>query len=250
MHLYRKRGTLGGLSLALNIATGGAVDSGEIVIVEDWRLRRTFSTILGMELAQTEDPLLGGLSVSGNSYVGDTLFLGDEGRKKEVLTIFAPELARSDASDDLLHSFFDELAYRATILVHQDVDPQDLGLVRRVVALEQPAHVSTRVAVASEPLLVGMASLVGVDTYLVQESGPQPVTVDRSRLGVRDRLQGGASLDPRFRGGVTVSSSASPLADAGPDQAATLGRSFRLDGGRSRAAPGHTITRYVWRRIE
>ncbi len=199
--LFRRRGTLAGLTLALDLATGGAVTRGAIVILEDWRLRRTFATILGVDLAQTTDPLLDGLSVSGNSYVGDTLILGDERYRDEVLAIFAPAFQRSAANDVTIRQFFDELAYRVTVLVRQSVNEPDRGVIRRVVELEQPAHIAVRIATASEPLLVGMTALVGVDTYLVQEQSPQPVTVGQSRIGVRDRVKGPASLDPRLAGG-------------------------------------------------
>ena len=53
---------------ALDLATGGAVQGGEIVILEDYRLRRTFATILGADLADERDPLTAGLAVSGNFF--------------------------------------------------------------------------------------------------------------------------------------------------------------------------------------
>jgi phage tail-like protein len=198
--MFRCRGTLAGLKLALNVATGGAVDGGKIVILEDWRLRRTFATILGADLADEEDPLLAGLAVSGNSYVGDTLFLGDENRK-EFLALFSADLPKSRTERAIVQALFDWLAYRVTVLVHQEVEPQDLGLIRRVVELETPAHVISRVLSASWPFLVGAASLVGVDTYLAEKPRPEPVRVGRSQIGLRDLIQRPASLDPRLEGG-------------------------------------------------
>src|SRR5262249_10275669 len=132
--LFRRRGTLSGLILALDIATNGAVSRGQIVIFEDYRLRRTFATIIGANLADQDDPLLAGLAVSGNSFVGDTLFLGDEHRK-EFLALFSADLPKSAQEAAAVDAFFDQFANRVTVLVHQEIAPQDIGLVRRVVNL-------------------------------------------------------------------------------------------------------------------
>ena len=40
-----------------------------------------------------------------------------------------------------------------------------------------------------------------------------------------------------------------PTADAGRDFVATFRDSFELDGSESRAAPGRTITDYIWRQL-
>ena len=45
-------------------------------------------------------------------------------------------------------AFLDRLAYRVTVLVHRQVDAHDLGLVKRVVSVESPAHVAVRVVAA------------------------------------------------------------------------------------------------------
>jgi phage tail-like protein len=246
--LYRQRGTLAGLKLALDIATGGGVTSGEIVVLEDHRLRRTMGTILGGDFADEEDPLLAGLVVSGNSLVGDSLFLGQEERR-ELLALFSEDLDLTTGEERAVQAFLDRLAFRVTVLVHQEVEPQDLGLIRRVVTLESPAHVAVRVVAASEPFLVGAASLVGVDTYLGPTQPVRPVRIGRSRLGRRDVLVHSPSLDPRFDSVVQVApvpEPQAPVADAGPDQIVRFGRSFQLDGRRSRAAEGRRVVRYVW----
>ncbi|HYO68537.1 MAG TPA: phage tail protein [Archangium sp.] len=194
------RGTLRGLSLALEALTGGAVSQGGVVIVEEFRLRRTFSTILGVDLGDEDDPLLPGLHRSGNSYVGDTLFLGDENRK-EFLSLFGMGVPATAAEEEVVQEFFRQLAHRVTVLVHQDIDARELGLVQRVAEQESPAHVSVSVKMASYPLMVGVASLVGIDTYLGPPPKPQPMRVGRSALGSKNLLERPPSLDPRLLAG-------------------------------------------------
>lgn len=241
--LARWHGTRTGLRLALDIATGGAVRGGEIVVIEDFRLRRILATLLGVDLADEQDPLLPGLQVSGNSVVGDTLVVGDRERS-ELAALFNADQS-SDAQNAIAIDFDARLAHRATVLVHQAATPQDLGLVRRIARMEAPAHVAVRVASASWPLLVGIASLVGVDTYLGPPRLPRPVQVERSALGLGDYLIAAAVLDPRLAG--TPAPIAPPQADAGTDSTARSGSSFILDASGSRAAPGHSITEYRWR---
>jgi phage tail-like protein len=194
------RGTLRGLSLTLEALTDGAVSRGGLVIVEDYRLRRTFSTILGVDLGDEEDPLLPGLHRSGNSYVGDTLFLGDE-RRKEFLALFGEGIPKTPAEEAAVDRFFNELAHRVTVLVHQDYDARELGLIQRVAEQEAPAHVAVSVKMASYPLMVGVASLVGIDTYLGPPPKPQPMRVGRSALGSKNLLERPPSLDPRLLAG-------------------------------------------------
>jgi phage tail-like protein len=198
--LYREHGTLPGLKRALEIATGGAVTGGEIVVLEDFRLRRTFATILGADFSEEDDPLLPGLSVSGNSFVGDTLFLGDE-HQQEFMAVYSADLQKLASEEQAIAGLYDRLAHRVTVLVHQEVEPQDLNLIRRVVERETPAHVQAQVLSATWPFLVGIASLVGIDSYLGEKPPQRPVRVGTSLIGVRDLLLHPASLDPRLEGG-------------------------------------------------
>lgn len=246
--LARFHGTLHGLRLALEIASGGAVSSGEIIVLEGFRLRRLLATLLGVNLNDPQDPLLPGLVISGNSVVGDTLVLG-ETESSELLALFRDEVA-SEAERQSVLAFYERLAYRALILVHQDVEAQDFGLIRRIVEMETPAHVETQVEAASWPLLVGIASLVGVDTYLRPGPERRPARANRTELGNGDFVVGVGSLDPRLSGSTPPlpGGSPPPTADAGPDFQAAHGSSFQLDGSGSRAAPGRSISEYRWLR--
>jgi phage tail-like protein len=206
--LARRHGTLEGLRMAIDAVSGGAVTRGAIVIVEDYRLRRVLATILGAHLEEQDDPLLpGGLIVSGNSYVGDTLFLG-EGTREELVEIAAlyralpseeaEDEAQGEESRDGLDDFYERFAHRATILVHHELTAQELGWIERAVALEAPAHVEARIVKARWPFLTGMASLVGVDSFLRAPEALSGFRLDESELGVRDVLERPASLDPRL----------------------------------------------------
>lgn len=247
--LYRRRGTLEGLRLALDLATQGACTRGEIVVVEDFRLRRTFSTILGADLADENDPLLAGLVRSGNSIVGDTLFLGDEARR-ELLALYGIDAVQDAADAKAVAAFLAELAFQVTILVHRDTPAETFGLVQRIVELETPAHVLCRVVRAGVPLLSGVASLLGIDTYLEDRPAPEPVRLNASHLGVADVILRPPSLDPRLEGALSPTTAVvpfqPPVADAGPSMQVGFAESFMLDGSGSRPGSGGDIALYTW----
>lgn len=142
--MARFHGTRRGLELALEVASAGAVSRGEIVVIEDFRLRRLLATLLGVDLVGEPDPLLPGLVVSGNSVVGDTLVLG-EAERAELLALFRGSAA-SEEENRAVIDFHDRLAHRATVLVHAAADELDPGLLRRVVELESPAHAEVRLS--------------------------------------------------------------------------------------------------------
>jgi len=257
LELYQWHGTVRGLSLALDIATNGGVSGGangnQLVVLEDYRLRRTFATILGANLDDDDDPLtLGGIE-TGNSFVGDTLFVGDKDQEdqalqREFLALFAADLPVVADEQIAIDAFFERLAYRVTILVHQSVAPQDLGMIERIAEREVPVHVLWRVLPTTTPLLVGISSLVGVDTCLTRKPSSHPARVNRSAVGRGDYVMGPAVLDPRLEGigaGRPDLPERQPVARA---DAVTVpyGESITLDGSSSEAAPGRTLGSYYW----
>ena len=198
--LARWRGTIRGLRRVLDLVLGeDTAQTGSVVLLEDWRLRRTWATILGADLAEEDDPLLVGWVQSGNSYVGDTLVLGDE-QHTEFLALFGDDVALSDDEQDAVQSFYERTAHRLTVLVHVQTSDERVALIRSVVERWVPATVQFRVHRVSRHLLVGVAALVGVDTHLGREPSPRPVRIGRSQIGLRDVLKRLDSLDPRLEG--------------------------------------------------
>jgi phage tail-like protein len=245
----RRRGTLAGLHLALDVATGGEVSRGAIVVVEDYRLRRTVATLLGVDMERDDDPLLPGLITSGNSFVGDTLILGDETVEREFLAAFLPEALEETIgprqAEALIESFYARTAHRATVLVHEDLDVVRLRLIEAIVDEETPAHVDVKVIAARLPLLAGIASLVGVDTYLREPPEVRVARIDISRVGRGDVIEGGAAFDWRLEAGVASPGNPPTAAIDGP-ALVDFASSFVLSGARSSAAPGHQLTRFTW----
>ena len=234
------------LMLALNgdeatVLAGGAVTRGEIVVVEGWRLRRTFATILGADLADEDDPLTLGLVSSGNSFVGDTLFLGDE-QRREFLALFEADLPQSAADRAAVAAFFEKLAYHTLVLVRPSPRTRDLARLRDVAQATAPAHVEITLSIASKPLIVGVASLVGLDTFLAEAPPPQRVRLGRTIVGAGDQVHGEGRLDPRADGPV----SASPFAVIDGPSEVWSGTGFLLSAARSSAAAGRSITRNIW----
>jgi phage tail-like protein len=223
------------------VLVGGAVTRGILVVAEGFRLRRTFATILGADLADTANPLTLGLAHSGNSFVGDTLFLGRE-QQRAFLSLFSADLLMSRRDRAAVARFLDALAYRVLVLVHDAVVPQDYAHLSRIADAAAPAHVETLVQRATRSLIVGVASLVGVDTYLVATSPPGTVRLNRSWLGIRDLLTGIGLLDARGE----APASARPVAVIDGPLSANPTIGFLLSGSRSQAAPGRQIERYVW----
>jgi len=249
--LYRWHGTLKGLKAAIEVASGGELSAGNIVVLEDYRLRRTAATILGADLTIENDPLLIGTIESGNSYVGDTLFLGDE-LKKEFLALFNIEDGLSEDENQAIELLYDRLAFRTTILVHHDIEPQELGLLKRVVEMETPAHVEAKVVKATRPFLVGMASLVGVDTYLDKARTKNPVRIDKSIIGISDFIKTPAKFNSPYKLSNLYGESGSgknPIAKISASDA-EYGYSFNLDSHGSRAFGGRNIARRIWEYLQ
>jgi phage tail-like protein len=221
--------------------SGGAVTRGDIVVVEGFRLRRTFATILGSDLADENDPLTLGMAVSGNSFVGDTLILGDTARD-ELLALYRPEIDRAQGDSEAVERFYARLAWRVLVLIRGVDDESEFRRLRDVVTEEVPAHVEAQVHHARGPLIVGAASLLGLDTYLAEARPTQRARVDRSHVASGDVVAGSGMLDRRADGPV----SPPPRAHAEGPREVWVGDGFTLSALASEAASRRQIERYVW----
>lgn len=221
--------------------TGGSVTRGDIVVIEGFRLRRTFATILGADLVDEEDPLTLGMDTSGNSFVGDTLILGDKARD-ELLALYRPEIDASRGDTEAVAGFYARLAWRVLVLVRGVSDPAEFQRLKDVVEAEVPAHVEPQVLHARNPLIVGASSLIGLDTFLAEPEPFERVHLGRTTLGSGDFVAGSGGLDSRADGPVP----GRPVAKADGPGEVWQGSDFTLSALASRAAEQRRINRYIW----
>jgi hypothetical protein len=98
--------------------------------------------------------------------------------------------------------------------------------------------------------MIGLASLLGINTYLAPEPSRDPVTVGISDVGRYDVVTQTPSLDPRMDNGQVAAEFAPPLAVVAAPAAVSVGGAITLNGAASAAPPGTTITSYQWTLVQ
>ena len=247
--LYKWRGTTKAVTQALDVATNGACTRGAIIVIEDFRLRHIFATILGADLSIKNDPLLPGYSASSNSIVGDTLFLGDPRLQAELQALYATDLNIAGGAQ-AAQALYDSLAYRMTVFIHNQVENVNLNLVNEIVEEEKPAHVQAFVRVATQPFMIGLASLLGINTYLGPEAPLNPIRVDVSDVGRYDVVTELPSLDPRMDNGEVAAEFTPPVAVITAPATVSSGGVITLNGAASSSPAGTAITSYQWTLVQ
>jgi phage tail-like protein len=179
---FKQRGTYRGVCLALDIATDGAVQRGEVVLVETYQLRRTDATVLGIPMGG-ENVLTANAVPSGNSIIGDTLVLSAE-RAADVLALLAPgAVPPGDAA--AVARFLDEYADRVQVaaLLQGPSAATLRDAVKRVLTAELPAHLAFDIVVTDGRFVLGLSPLLDIDTFLDPATPPLPLTLGRSVVG-------------------------------------------------------------------
>lgn len=195
--LQRQRGSMAGLCLALDIATDGGVSRGQVIPVEHFRLRRTLSTILGLDLSDEQHPLTLGTGQSGNSIVGDSLILSAD-NAREFLALLAPELIKDNADDQrIVAEFFDRYSHRLTVILHGPAGRQQ-AVVRQVLQQQLAAHLQWAVKISDYSFIPGLSPLLQIDSYLQRTPAWKKLILDRIHLGRDSLLQNEIALAPEL----------------------------------------------------
>jgi hypothetical protein len=114
--------------------------------------------------------------------------------------------------------------------------------LRDIVEASIPAHVEPQVHQARDPLIVGAASLVGIDSFLAEGVPFERVRLGQTVLGGGDFVAGSGRLDRRADGPV----SRPPTARAEGPREVWSGTNFTLSAARSSAQADRQITRHIW----
>ncbi|MCP3849970.1 MAG: phage tail protein [Gammaproteobacteria bacterium] len=193
--LQRWNGTLRGLQLILDIISDGAVARGEIIIVENFRLRRTLSTLLGVDFSNEIEnhPLTLGTGQSGNSIVGSNLILSNE-NAREFLALLAPQLA-NESDEVALELFFEHYSHQTSIILHGKSKKQE-HLVIDILNEYMPAHLQWNIYQSDHPFILGLSPLLEINTFIETQPEPRQVQLDDTYLGYEGLLINPAALSP------------------------------------------------------
>lgn len=192
--IQQYKGTLAGLNLALDVATDGGVQRGEVVVVENFRLRRTMATILGVSMDDGDHPLTLGTGMSGNSLVGESLILSEQDART-FLALFSPELANK-AEAEIVQKFFEDYAHQISILLHGR-GIQRREQVEQTLEAEMPAHLVWRILETEHPFVLGIAPLLAVDTFIETTPDFRRVALNETWLGKEGVIKNPAAFSPR-----------------------------------------------------
>lgn len=179
--LQRRRGTYQGLLLALDIATDGAVSAGQVVPVEDFRLRRPLFCALGVDFASGHHPLTLDTVQSGNSIVGDTLTLGPDDARHLLLKLL-PGADENSSVIELLETYADSHAYRISIVLHASAASLR-GVVEEVLDAELPAHLDVNIIETDRSFVPGLGPLLGIHTFLQEFPEWRRMVLNQDRIG-------------------------------------------------------------------
>ena len=192
--LQRWRGTFKGLCLALDIATDGAVTRGQVVPVEDYRLRRPLFTALGVDFASGSHPLTLDTVQSGNSIVGNTLTLGPDDARTLLLDLL-PEADRQSSISDLLEAYADSYSYQISLILHASAASYR-GIIEELLAAELPVHLDVNLIETNRNFVPGLAPLLGIHSYLQEFPDWQRMVLNRDKIGGASVLLNQALLTP------------------------------------------------------
>jgi phage tail-like protein len=192
--LQRWRGTYKGLCLALDIATDGGVSRGQVVPVEDFRLRRPLFCALGIDFAKGHHPLTLDTVQSGNSIVGDTLTLGPDDARTLLLALL-PETDRRSSVTELLQAYADTHAYRLSIVMHASAFSYR-GVIEELLDAELPAHLDVGIIETERSFVPGLAPLLGIHTFLEEFPAWRRMVLDQDRIGGASVLMNAPLLRP------------------------------------------------------
>ena len=235
-----------GVTDALDVATDGLCRRGAVILLEDYRLRHTFATILGADLSITDDPLLPGYFGPAPTRSSATRCFSAMNTAPEFLSLFADAIQHGPRA-----------GAGGRVLREPGQSPDGLrprpGRDRRSAARAaggrtgeagpRRRHLSAGVAAVSRRhgLAARRQHLPGAGRRRARWRASTTARSAATRSSPTC-----ASLDPRLEDARALDSFASPIARISGPSVAPENTPIALDASASTAAAGHRLTNFHW----